>query len=67
MMLRASLELVRRQPISAETAHISWDVFLGARKIDTVCYNRSCTAQYVRETLIEHDSYDANIVVRRAS
>lgn len=66
MLLRESLSQVRRQPIHAECAHVGWNVFLGAKQIDTVYYNRSCTAQYVRETLIKHDGYDGNIVVRRS-
>jgi hypothetical protein len=67
MMLRKSLSLVRGQQVSAATAHIGWDVFLGVEKIDTVYYNRNCTAQYVRETLITHDKFDDKIVVRRSS
>lgn len=65
MILRNSLALVRRTPISADTAHVGWDVFLGTEKLNTVFYNRDCTAQYVRTTLISHDHYDERIVVRR--
>jgi hypothetical protein len=67
MILRTSLAIVRREHIEAASAHIGWDVFLGVEKLDTVFYNRSCTAQYVRETLINHDGLDPHIVVRRST
>jgi hypothetical protein len=66
MILRSSLALVRGCAIHADVAHVGWDVFLGTQKLDTVFYNRSCTAQYVRTTLINHDKHDPNIVVRRS-
>jgi hypothetical protein len=64
MMLRHALSVVRNEPMAAP--HIAWDVFLGTNKLDTVYYNPSCTAQYVRETLIKHDRLDPEIVVRRS-
>lgn len=65
MMLRQTLALVRREPVVKEIEHVEWDVFLGIKKLTTVSYNINCTAQYVRTSLIQHDGYDANIVVRR--
>lgn len=64
MMLRHALAVVRQQPMI--DAHIAWDVFLGTKKLDTVFYNPSCTAQFVRETLIKLDRLNPEIVVRRA-
>jgi len=43
-----------------------WDVFLNGRLIDTVWYTKDCDAQYVRNSLINHDGYDSRIVVRKA-
>jgi hypothetical protein len=45
---------------------IAWDVYLNGKKIDTVFYTAECDAEYVRTTLINHDGYDARIVVRKA-
>ena len=41
----------------------SWNVFLGARLIDTVYFQNICDEEYVRTSLIEHDGYDPRIVV----
>lgn len=43
-----------------------WDVFLNGHLIDTVWYTKDCDAQYVRNSLINHDGYDSRIVVRKA-
>ncbi len=40
-----------------------WDVYLGRRLIDTVYYLPSCTDEYVRRTLVNHDGYHPNIRV----
>jgi|TARA_Y100000034_G_scaffold113405_1_gene148390 hypothetical protein len=42
-----------------------WNVYLGGRKIDTVCYDSSCDAAYIRDGLINHDGYNSRIRVRR--
>ena len=41
----------------------------GARPIkdDTVFYDDSCTAEYVRESLISHDGYNPEIIVTKGS
>ncbi len=44
---------------------IAWNVYLGARRIDTVYYTSNCNKDYVRSSLIDHDGYSPNIVVRR--
>ena len=44
---------------------IAWNVYLGARRIDTVYYTANCNKDYVRSSLIDHDGYSPNIVVRR--
>jgi hypothetical protein len=43
----------------------AWNVYLHGRLIDTVFYTADCDADYVRRSLINHDGYDAGIVVRR--
>jgi hypothetical protein len=45
--------------------HQAWNVYLRGRKIDTVFYDADITADDVRRSLINHDSYDARIIVRR--
>jgi len=42
---------------------IAWDVWLGARCIDTVFYDTGCDAEYVRRSLIDHDGYSPLIVL----
>ncbi len=43
----------------------SWDIFLHGKKIDTVFYTEDCDSDYVRRSLIGHDGYNSEIVVRR--
>ncbi len=45
---------------------MSWDVYLNGKLIDTVWFDASCDADYVRRALINHDGYDSRIVVRKA-
>ena len=40
-----------------------WDVFLNDELIDSVWYDKSCDAWYVKHTLVNHDSYDPSIEV----
>ena len=42
----------------------SWNVYIGSRWIDTVFYDINCDAEYVRTSLINHDGYPPNIVVK---
>lgn len=57
------------KPISAKPANkmIFWDVYLNGRLIDSAPYVESCDAEYVRDSLINHDGYDSRIVVRRSN
>ena len=43
-----------------------WNVYLNGRLIDTVFYDDTCDAEYVRTSLINHDGYDSQIIVRKA-
>jgi len=45
---------------------IFWDVFHNGRKIDSVPYSADCDKEYVRRSLIEHDGYNPDILVRKA-
>lgn len=47
-------------------ASIGWNVYLRGKLIDTVFYTSDCDAEYVRESLIDHDGYNPGIVVRRS-
>lgn len=48
---------------------IAWIVYRGYRRrscvITTVFYTANCDAEYVRESLINHDGYPSNIIVER--
>jgi len=44
---------------------IGWNVYRKGRLIDTVFFDADCDADYVRSSLIEHDGYPADIVVRK--
>lgn len=46
--------------------HVAWDVYLNGRLIDTVFYDSNCDKEYVRTSLINHDGYDSNIIVRKS-
>lgn len=43
----------------------AWNVYFRGKLIDTVFYDRDCTAWYVRHGLINHDGYHPNITVRK--
>lgn len=53
----------------AAGAHEAWDVFLNGKEIDTVFYTTDPrrTPEEVKKSLVEHDGYDGNIVVKKAS
>lgn len=44
---------------------MAWNIYLNGKKIDCVFFNNDCDASYVKQSLISHDGYDANIRVRR--
>lgn len=44
----------------------AWNVFSKGKKIDTVFFMPCCDLDYVRTSLINHDHYPADIVVRKA-
>lgn len=45
---------------------IKFLVFLNNELIDEVYYDANCTERYVRNTLINHDGYDSEIIVKKA-
>jgi hypothetical protein len=44
----------------------AWDVIRNGKVIDTVFYTKDCDLWYVRNTLINHDGYPVDIIVRSA-
>jgi hypothetical protein len=46
--------------------HHAYDVFLNGKKIDTVFYSHAEPVDDVKRSLVNHDGYDYNIVVRKA-
>jgi hypothetical protein len=44
----------------------AWDVYLFGKCIDTVFFDDDCKSDYVKDSLINHDGYDASIVIRKA-
>jgi len=44
---------------------IAWDVWLNGRCVNTVWFNPDCDADYVRDSLVNHDGYDPDIEVRK--
>lgn len=45
--------------------HMSWNVYRQGRWIDRVWFTQSCDADYVRNSLIDHDGLPSDIVVKR--
>ena len=43
----------------------AWNVYLRGKWLNRVHYNTSCDADYVKQSLINHDNYDAEITVRK--
>jgi hypothetical protein len=43
----------------------TWKVYVSGVQIDTVWYSKDCDSEYVRTSLINHDGYPQNIVVRK--
>jgi len=60
--------------VVGENEMIAWDVYLVEKDygletlkwIDTVFYTVDCDKDYVRSSLINHDCYNPNIVVKRS-
>ena len=50
-------------------AHEAWDVYLNGKEIDTVFYTSDPkrTPEEVKKSLVEHDNYDPEIVVKKGS
>jgi len=44
-----------------------WKVYLFDRLIDKVQYQSDCDKDYVYNTLVNHDGYNPNIVVKKES
>ena len=50
----------------------AYDVYLNGKLIDTVFWNKTCdgggkiTVDDVKQSLINHDGYNPNIIVRKA-
>lgn len=44
----------------------AFDVYLSGKNINTVFYTRGHTVEEVKQSLISHDGYNPNIVVRKA-
>ena len=42
----------------------AWKVFLNGHLVDVVFYDKNCDAKYVRDSLVEHDNYPTNILVK---
>ena len=40
----------------------TWKVYLNSEEIDNITYQDDCDAEWVRETLINHDGFDSNII-----
>ena len=45
----------------------AWDVIRNGKVVDTVFYDASCDLWYVRHTLINHDGYACDIIVKPAT
>ena len=49
----------------------AWNIYVRTESchcklFDTVFFNKDCDKDYVRESLINHDNYPTNIVIRKA-
>lgn len=45
----------------------SWDIIRNGKVIDTVFYNAEMTQHEVRQSLIDHDGFSTDIIVRPAT
>lgn len=53
-------------------ANIAWDVYRPSKKVynglvywDTVYFTQDCDADYVRNSLVNHDGYPCDVIVRK--
>ena len=46
------------------TEYNFWDIYLDGKLIDSVCFDYDIDKETVKSSLINHDGYDENIVVR---
>lgn len=55
------------QPLPADTVNESnaFDVYKDGKKIDTVYYKGNETADDIKKSLVDHDGYDGDIVVKK--
>jgi hypothetical protein len=44
---------------------IGWNVYRNGRLIDTVFFDADISASEVKRSLVEHDGYPPNIIVRK--
>ena len=52
----------RRQPAKRFNA---WNIYHRGRLIETVFYTEECSAEYVKDSMIDHDGFPPGIEVRR--
>ena len=43
-----------------------WDIYLDGQLIDSVCFDYDIDEETVKSSLINHDGYDPNIIIRLA-
>jgi len=43
----------------------AYNIYLKGKIIDTVFYTEQCDKQYIYNSLVNHDGYDQNIIVRK--
>ena len=46
------------------TEYNFWDIYLDGKLIDSVCFDYDIDKETVKSSLINHDGYDPNIIVR---
>jgi len=44
-----------------------WDVYLGGSCLTKVWYDEDCTAEEVRQGLVDHDGYNPDIAVEEST
>jgi hypothetical protein len=44
-----------------------WDVYIDNEWIDSVFFTNDCDANYVKNSLIEHDYFPENIIVKEST
>lgn len=42
----------------------AWNVYLNGRLIDTVFFDKTCDEHWVYDSLVNHDGYNPNIIVK---